>query len=75
MEDVEIPVTAELPSRRMTAGQLATLKVGDMLEFDRDLLGHIQVRLADMHKFTGRLGTRSGRWAIEVTKVLMPLSP
>ena len=75
MEDVEIPVTAELPGRRMTAGQLVKLKRGDFLEFDRELLGQIQIRLADLHKFSGRLGTRGGKWAIEVTKVHKPASP
>ncbi|HTH47191.1 MAG TPA: FliM/FliN family flagellar motor switch protein [Candidatus Limnocylindria bacterium] len=69
MEEVEIPVTAELPGRTMTTGQLARLKVGDTLDFDRDLLNRVQVRLADLHKFSGRLGSRGGKWAIEVTQV------
>ncbi len=69
MADVEIPVTAELPGRTMTTGQLARLKVGEVLDFDRDLLNQVQVRLADLHKFTGRLGSRGGKWAVEVTQV------
>jgi flagellar motor switch protein FliM len=70
MADVEIPVTAELPGRTMTTGQLARLKIGDTLDFDRDLLNHIQIRLADLHKFSGRLGSRGGKWAVEVTQVM-----
>ncbi len=70
MEDIEIPVTAELPSRTMTTGQLTRLKIGDTLDFDRDLLNHVQIRLADLHKFSGRLGSRGGKWAVEVTQVM-----
>lgn len=70
--EVKVPITAEWPAMRLTAGELTRLKPGDVLQVESDVLNQVQVRLADIPKFIGRLGTQGSRWAVEVTHVLKP---
>ncbi len=74
LDDVQIPVTAEFPGMSMSARRLANLQVGDVLELDEDLPSRVRLRLATLPKFTGRLGTRSGKWAVEIGQVLKPVA-
>ena len=69
-----MPVTAEFPGMSMSARRLAELRVGDLLELDEDLPSRVRLRLASLPKFTGRLGTRSGKWAVEISNVLRPVA-
>ncbi len=70
LDNVSIPVTAEWPGMELTARALTQLKVGDVLPLPADFTSQIQLRLARMPKFLGRLGTSDQHWAIELTKVL-----
>lgn len=70
LDEVSIPVTAEWPGMELAARALTRLKVGDVLPLPVDFASQIQLRLAQMPKFQGRLGTRDQHWAVEVTKVL-----
>jgi len=70
LADVSVPVTAEWPGMELAARSLARLKVGDVLPLPVDFASQIELRLAQMPKFQGRLGTRDQHWAVEVTKVL-----
>ncbi len=70
LADVRVPVTAEWPGMELAARSLARLKVGDVLPLPMDFASQIELRLAQMPKFQGRLGTRDQHWAVEVTKVL-----
>jgi len=74
LDDVQIPVTAEFPGMSMSARRLANLEVGDVLELDEDLPSRVRLRLATLPKFTGRLGTRGGKWAVEIGTVLKPVA-
>jgi flagellar motor switch protein FliM len=64
---IAVQLSAEWPSRQVNAGQVARLKVGDILEWDPGASTEIRLKIATSPKFLGRLGTRNGRWAIEVT--------
>lgn len=70
LDDVSIPVTGEWPGMELTAREFSRLKVGDVLALPADFASQIQLRLARMPKFVGRLGTRDQHWAVEVTQVL-----
>lgn len=74
LDDVQVPVTAEFPGMAMSARKLACLEVGDLLELDGDLPGRVRLKLANLPKFNGRLGTRSGKWAIEISQVIKPVA-
>lgn len=72
---IAVPVSAEWPARPISARQLTQLKVGDVLEWDPAAATQIRVRLDQTTKFVGRLGTKSGRWAVEITGSLPANSP
>ena len=68
--DIRVPVTAECPPISLTARALAALKVGDVLQWASDTADSIQLRVANVPKFGGQLGTRSNKWAIEITETI-----
>ena len=70
LDSIEIPVAAELAGLTMTARDLTRLKIGSVLPLSTDFASHVRLRLARMHKFNGRLGTRDKNWAVELTSVL-----
>jgi flagellar motor switch protein FliM len=74
LEDLKVSVTAELPPLQTPARKLTWLKVGDTLPLPAEFANRVEMRLAGMLRFTGRLGTRDGRWAIEVTNISMSRS-
>jgi flagellar motor switch protein FliM len=69
-EEVRVPVTAEWPGLELSARELTQLKAGDVLQLSSECSQRVRIRLADIPKFHGRLGTRAGQWAVELTGVL-----
>lgn len=67
-----VPLAAAWPERTLTTRELTRLKVGDVLEWDPAVAAQVRLRLADAPKFIGRLGTRNGRWAVEITGATPP---
>lgn len=68
--DVNIPVTGEWPPLSMQLRDLSNLKVGDFIEVPVEYASQVSLRLANMHKFTGRLGKQGNNWAVEIQKIL-----
>lgn len=68
LEGARIPVTAEWPALEMSARDLANLKIGDVLPLEPEIVNHVRLRLSKAAKFTGRLGTKGGKWAVEITQ-------
>jgi flagellar motor switch protein FliM len=67
LENAEIVLVAELGRLRMRVGEVAKLKVGDMLRLDVAVHGTVSVR-ADQHViFQGRPTTSAGRIALKIT--------
>ena len=54
----------------MTTGELARLKPGDLLLLDERCSSEVHVRLASLTNFTGRPGTQTQRWAVQLASVL-----
>jgi len=69
-DEVPVPVTAIWDDLELTARQVANLREGDILPLDAASPRQIKLRLAEMPKFQGRLGTSNGKWAVAVTDVL-----
>ncbi|MBI4324913.1 MAG: FliM/FliN family flagellar motor switch protein [Chloroflexi bacterium] len=67
--DILIPLTAEWSELELRARDLSQLKVGDVLELDSQSVNRVQVRLGDLLKFSGRLGTCDSKWAVELAQV------
>jgi flagellar motor switch protein FliM len=55
----------EIPAR-----DVLHLKVGDVLQVSLQLAQQVCVRVGELSKFNGRLGTAGGNWAVELTQVL-----
>ena len=73
-DEIRIPVAAFWDHLELKARELANLKPGDVLPMDRQALEQVRLRLGNLPKFEGRLGTTSGKWAIALTG-LVKLEP
>lgn len=67
-DSVPVELTAEWNGLMLPARNIAALKVGDVLQLSPQSAHQVQVRLARTTKFTGRLGTRGGKWAIQLSE-------
>ncbi len=65
--DVCIPVAAEWEGLELAARQVLNLKVGDVVKLDPHSSQQVKVRLGDIARFSARLGTVGGQWAVELT--------
>lgn len=70
LDHVSIPVSAELPGPKITARELQSLKVGDVLPIPAEAANLIQLKLSGVPRFQARLGTRDDHWAVEVLNAL-----
>ncbi|HXI50527.1 MAG TPA: FliM/FliN family flagellar motor switch protein [Candidatus Saccharimonadales bacterium] len=66
-DEVPVPVTAIWDDLVMTARDVANLKAGDILPLDARSARRVKLRLAELPKFEGHLGTAGGKWAVAVT--------
>jgi flagellar motor switch protein FliM len=57
----------------LSARDVANLKPGDVLPLDPRSTRQVKLRLVDMPKFEGHLGTTGGKWAVAVTGVMKTL--
>jgi flagellar motor switch protein FliM len=67
LDDIQVPVVAEWQGLKLSAGDITRLKSGDVLVLDPACAAQVQLRLSHVPKFVGRPGTRTGKWAIELT--------
>jgi flagellar motor switch protein FliM len=72
LDDVCLPVTAEWEGLEISAGELLHLKAGDVLQLNPKLPQQVCVRLGELSRFNGRLGSADGHWAVELTHVIKP---
>ncbi len=72
MDDVALPVTAEWQGLEVSAREVLHLKVGDVLQISPQVAREVYLRLGDISKFNGRLGTVNGNWAVELTQAIKP---
>lgn len=72
LDDVTMPVTAEWQGLELSARDVLHLKVGDVLQVSPQVARQVCLRLGDLSKFNGRLGTQAGNWAVELTQTIKP---
>ena len=70
LDDVNLRISAELPNLKITARQVASLKSGDVIPLDPEVLQHLRVSLAHKPKFLATMGRCGSRWAAKLTKTL-----
>jgi flagellar motor switch protein FliM len=69
-DEVEIRLYTEWHGLEVSARELSRLKCGDVLMLGQDCFDHVEVRLEQLPKFNGRLGTLGEHWAVELTEPL-----
>lgn len=67
LDDMKLTVSAHWTGLEMTARELASLKIGDVVQLSPQIAAQVQMRLAGRAKFSGRLGTCGNQWAVELT--------
>lgn len=70
--EVPVDVAAEWQDLEIAMRSLARLRPGDVLALEPECFEQVLVSLAGRPKFHGRLGTRNGRWAVELTEPVKP---
>jgi len=70
LDDVALPVTAEWQGLEMSGREMVHLKVGDVLQISPELARQVCLKLGEISKFNGRLGTLAGHWAVELTEAI-----
>ena len=70
LDDMSIPMVAELPDVKLTARELSQLKPGDILPISADMTSHVRLMLARTPRFVGSLGTSDSHWAVRIEQVL-----
>jgi len=70
--DVPVTITAEWEGVELTARELAHLKVGDVVPLEKTCADEVRVRLADVPRFQGRLGSSGDQLAVELVGPLKP---
>ncbi len=69
-DEIKVPVTAAWPDLELAARDVAALKVGDLLEISPSFIDQVNLRLADVSRFRGRLGTNGSKWAVQISETL-----
>ena len=70
LDEVDIPLTAELPAFQISARKLPGLKVGDEIPLPSSFVNQVRLQMGGLQRFLGRLGVRDNCWAVEVSQIL-----
>lgn len=64
---IRVPLDAEWSAMELTLGEVAALKVGDVLALSNETLEQTSIKLSGSSIFTGRAGQEDGFLAVEIT--------
>ena len=67
-DDVRVPIVAHWEWSELSARDLLSLQVGDVLQVDAQSADGIQVCVADQPRFSARPGIVAGKWAVELAR-------
>ena len=70
LNSVNVALSVEWDGLAIDARKLVHLKVGDILPVDPGQINNTSVNLANVPKFTGRLGKCGSAWAIELMRTI-----
>lgn len=69
LDKVPLTMNAAWPAMKVPTRALLGLKVGSMLDLKAEDAERLEVRLGNVVKYRGRLGTRDQKWAVQITEV------
>jgi flagellar motor switch protein FliM len=65
--EVKVNASAQWHGLKISAAQIARLRLGDVLMLGADCAAQVQFRLSHIPKFVGTPGTCGGKWAVQLT--------
>ncbi|MBI4659586.1 MAG: FliM/FliN family flagellar motor switch protein [Verrucomicrobia bacterium] len=69
-DEIKIPMSAEWRELEIQTRDLLNFQVGDIIPLDANQLNQVQVCLAGLPKYMGRLGSSGNKSAVEITGIL-----
>jgi flagellar motor switch protein FliM len=69
LDSVSMKLDARWPAVKMPARSLVNLQVGSVLDLKPEDAERLEIKAGRNVKFRGRLGTRDGKWAIQITDI------
>lgn len=66
-DEVKVAISAEWQGLKMSAGEIARLKSGDVVMLDPECAARVHMHFGRVPKFVGRPGTCGGKWAVQLT--------
>ena len=70
LEHLPLELVVTLAETRITANDLLSLRVGDVIATEKDIYKPVDVSLGGVSKFAARLGSHKGRMAIQIERNL-----
>jgi flagellar motor switch protein FliM len=69
LENIPITLTAHWPSLKVATGVLLNLKPGEIIDLPPEGVERIELRVGSVTKFTGTMGARENKRAIQITAI------
>ena len=69
-DDIKIPLTSQWRDLEIETRDLLNFQIGDIIPLDSNQLNLVQVCLAGLPKYLGRLGSSGNKSAVEITGIL-----
>jgi flagellar motor switch protein FliM len=69
LDDVSLTLTAQWPALKVPTRAALALKPGDILDLPPEGSEKVELRVGKVAKFRGRLGTRDGKWAVQINTI------
>mgnify|MGYP003575022851 CR=1 FL=1 len=68
LDNVPVRLQAQWPAMKLPTRTLLGLQVGSVLDLKAEDAERLELRIGNVTKFRGRLGTRDQKWAIQITE-------
>ncbi|MGE0768243.1 MAG: FliM/FliN family flagellar motor switch protein [Hyphomicrobiaceae bacterium] len=72
VERTSIELVAKIDGPRLHLSDIAALKVGSLIEFDKELIGNVSLVASEQAIFRGRLGQSKGNFTVLLDRPLTP---
>ncbi|HZR19045.1 MAG TPA: flagellar motor switch protein FliM [Verrucomicrobiae bacterium] len=69
-DEVKVTASAQWQGLKISAAEIARLKLGDVLMLAPQCAAQVQLRLSHIPKFVGKPGTCGGKWAVQLSELL-----
>ena len=72
LDPIPVKIVAQWPQMKITTRELIGLKVGEIIDLKPEMSEAIEMKIGNLIKFRGRLGTRENKWTVQISEILKP---